>query len=135
MQVGPFTAGMSNCPAAAGVRCTAVPLLNGKPTSSPMSGRPSAHEASTSLTDLQVSGLKSITAKHLALSCQCLSALITLHPVLSLVLMAPVQQPRLGLLQPEFDRVLQVGVLPASRAPHSCGCSAASQQCMFLCLP
>ena len=80
-----------------------------------MSGRPSAHEASTSLTDLQVSGLKSITAKHLALSCQCLSALITLHPVLSLVLMALVQQPRLGLLQPEFDRVLQVCVLPTLR--------------------
>eukprot|EP00891_Asterochloris_glomerata_P002136 jgi/Astpho2/2136/Aster-x1055 len=56
---------------------------------------------------MQVSGLKSITAKHLALSCQCLSALIALHPVLSLVLMALVQQPRLGLLQPEFDRVLQ----------------------------
>ena len=89
----------------------AVPLSSGKPTSSPMSGRRSARKDSTALPALQVSGLKSITAKHLALSCQCLSALITLHPVLSLVLMAPVQQPRLGLLQPEFDRVLQVCVL------------------------
>ena len=82
-----------------------------------LSGRPSACKASMLLTDLQVSGLKSITAKHLALSCQCLSALITLHPVLSLVLMALVQQPRLGLLQPEFDRVLQVCVLPMLDAP------------------
>ena len=110
MQVGPVTEGMSKCPAAAGVPRTDAPLLSGKPPFAPMSGRLSAHEASTSLADLQVSGLKSITAKHLALSCQCLSALIALHPVLSLVLMGLVQQPRLGLLQPEFDRVLQVGV-------------------------
>ena len=31
---------------------------------------------------LQVSGLKSITAKHLALSCQCLGAFMALHPSL-----------------------------------------------------
>lgn len=30
----------------------------------------------------QVSGLKSITAKHLALSCQCLGAFMALHPAL-----------------------------------------------------
>lgn len=31
----------------------------------------------------QVSGLKSITAKHLALSCQCLGAFMALHPALA----------------------------------------------------
>ena len=72
MQVGccrPFTESMSMCPAAAGAACTAVPLFSGKPTSSPISGQPSARKVPTLLTALQVSGLKSITAKHLALSC------------------------------------------------------------------
>ncbi|KAK9830219.1 hypothetical protein WJX72_010418 [[Myrmecia] bisecta] len=56
---------------------------------------------------MQVAGLKSITAKHLALSCQCLGALITLHPRLCAAFTAGVAQPRRSLLLPEFDRVLQ----------------------------
>lgn len=60
---------------------------------------------------MQVSGLRSITAKHLALSSQCLSAYIALHPLLKPLLTATLPAPRLGLLLPEFDRLLQVTVL------------------------
>ncbi|DBA81853.1 hypothetical protein WJX77_011322 [Trebouxia sp. C0004] len=56
---------------------------------------------------MQVSGLRSITAKHLALSSQCLSAYMALHPLLKPLLTATLPAPRLGLLVPEFDRLLQ----------------------------
>lgn len=58
---------------------------------------------------MQVSGLRSITAKHLALSSQCLSACMALHPLLKPLLTATLPTPRLGLILPEFDRLLQVG--------------------------
>ena len=45
------------------------------PASAPCSLAPSQPQ--------QVSGLKSITAKHLALSCQCLGAFMALHPALA----------------------------------------------------
>lgn len=57
---------------------------------------------------MQVSGLRSITAKHLALSSQCVSACMTLHPLLRPLLTATLPTPRLGLILPEFDRLLQV---------------------------
>ena len=57
---------------------------------------------------MQVSGLRSITAKHLALSSQCLSACMALHPLLRPLLTATLPTPRLGLILPEFDRLMQV---------------------------
>jgi Vps54-like protein len=57
---------------------------------------------------MQVAGLKSITAKHLALASQCLGALINLHPMLRAIHTAPLPHSRKALLVPEFDRVLQV---------------------------
>ena len=57
---------------------------------------------------MQVSGLRSITAKHLALSSQCVSACMALHPLLRPLLTATLPTPRLGLILPEFDRLLQV---------------------------
>ena len=65
---------------------------------------------------MQVSGLRSITAKHLALSSQCLSAYMALHPLLNPLLTATLPTPRLGLLLPEFDRLLQVCPPPCSFA-------------------
>jgi vacuolar protein sorting-associated protein 54 len=65
---------------------------------------------------MQVSGLRSITAKHLALSSQCLSAYMALHPLLKPLLTATLPTPRLGLLLPEFDRLLQVCPPPCSFA-------------------
>ncbi len=57
---------------------------------------------------MQTSGLKSITAKHLALACQALGATTALvRPHLQQKLTSPIQQPRRALLLPEFDRVLQ----------------------------
>lgn len=57
---------------------------------------------------MQVSGLRSITAKHLALSSQCLSACMALHPLLRPLLTATLPTPRLGLILPEFERLVQV---------------------------
>ena len=68
---------------------------------------------------MQVSGLRSITAKHLALSSQCLSAYMALHPLLKPLLTATLPTPRLGLLLPEFDRLLQVCPLLCSFAVSS----------------
>ncbi len=65
---------------------------------------------------MQVSGLRSITAKHLALSSQCLSAYMALHPLLKPLLTATLPTPRLGLLLPEFDRLLQVSLAHSSFA-------------------
>jgi vacuolar protein sorting-associated protein 54 len=57
---------------------------------------------------MQLAGLKSITAKHLALSAQCLGALIALQPTLTTVFTAPVLGPRRSLLLPDFQRARQV---------------------------
>ncbi|GAB4818839.1 hypothetical protein N2152v2_005885 [Parachlorella kessleri] len=53
---------------------------------------------------MQVSGLKSITAKHLAISCQCLDLFIGLHPALTAVFTHTVPQPRKDLLVADFTR-------------------------------
>ena len=57
---------------------------------------------------MQVSGLRSITAKHLALSSQCLSVFMALHPLLKSLFTASLPAPQRGLLLPELDRLLQV---------------------------
>ena len=57
---------------------------------------------------MQTTGLKSISAKHLALTCQCLAALIALHPALVHVFTSGVARGRRALLTPEFERALQV---------------------------
>ena len=56
---------------------------------------------------MNVAGLKSITAKHLALSAQAAGAVRALHPVLWAVLTEHVPQSRRALLVPDFDRLLQ----------------------------
>ncbi len=61
------------------------------------------------LRSMQVSGLKSITAKHLAISCQCLDAFIALHPALLALFTHGVAPPRLNMLMADFGRALQVG--------------------------
>lgn len=57
---------------------------------------------------MQVSGLRSITAKHLALSSQCLSVFMALHPVLKSLFTSSLPTTQRGLLRPELDRLLQV---------------------------
>jgi vacuolar protein sorting-associated protein 54 len=56
---------------------------------------------------MQVSGLKSITAKHLAVCCQCVSALAALHPALAGALLQGVPRPRGDMLAAGFARALQ----------------------------
>ncbi|KAL4452640.1 hypothetical protein ABPG75_008302 [Micractinium tetrahymenae] len=56
---------------------------------------------------MQVSGLKSITAKHLALSCQCLGAFMALHPSLVAAFTQGVLPPRQNMLVADFGRTLQ----------------------------
>lgn len=60
---------------------------------------------------MQVAGLKSITAKHLALASQCLGALITLQPTLAAVFSGSQPHTRGGLPAGDFDRLLQVQLL------------------------
>ena len=59
---------------------------------------------------MSVAGLKSITAKHLALSAQGAGAVRALHPVLWAVLTEHVPQSRRALLVPDFARLMQVGL-------------------------
>eukprot|EP00775_Hariotina_reticulata_P013694 gene13694-13816_t len=62
---------------------------------------------------MRTAGLRSISAKQLALSCQAVAMLATLLPLLRAGSLALVSQPRRALLIPEFDRLLQaVQVLP-----------------------
>lgn len=60
---------------------------------------------------MQIAGLKSITAKHLALSCQCVGALIELHPALIAALTAQLPVSHRALLTSEFNLLLQVQIL------------------------
>jgi hypothetical protein len=55
---------------------------------------------------MRTAGLRSISAKQLALSCQCIGMLTALHPLLRAGSLALVSQPRRALLIPEFDRLL-----------------------------
>lgn len=57
---------------------------------------------------MQIAGLKSITAKHLALSCQCVGALIELQPVLVTAVTTQLPLSHRALLTPEFNLLLQV---------------------------
>jgi len=57
---------------------------------------------------LAAAGLKSITARHLALAAQALGAALALHPALAAAAAAAVPPPRRALLLPEFERVAQV---------------------------
>lgn len=57
---------------------------------------------------MSAAGLRSITAKHLALAAQATGALAALHPLLRAVLASPVPHARRSLLSPDFDRLLQV---------------------------
>ena len=57
---------------------------------------------------MQIAGLKSITAKHLALSCQCVGVLVELHPALLAALTAKLPVSHRALLTPEFNLLLQV---------------------------
>lgn len=56
---------------------------------------------------MRTAGLRSISAKQLALSCQAVAMLATLLPLLRAGSLALVSQPRRALLLPEFDRLLQ----------------------------
>ncbi|CAN4080290.1 unnamed protein product [Withania somnifera] len=56
---------------------------------------------------MQVSGLKSITSKHLALASQVISFTYTIIPELKRILFLKVPDTRKGLLIQEFDRVAQ----------------------------
>jgi len=71
---------------------------------------------------LAAAGLKSITARHLALAAQALGAALALHPALAAAAAAAVPPPRRALLLPEFERVAQVAPhppsCPRSAAPH-----------------
>lgn len=70
---------------------------------------------------MATAGLRSITAKHLALSAQAAGAFIALHPLLRGALAAPVPHARRALLSPDFDRLLQVGCgVPCSRVQVCC---------------
>ena len=63
---------------------------------------------------LAAAGLRSITAKHLALAAQCVGAVMALHPSLSAAFTGPLLAARRAVLLPDFERVLQV------RRPHHC---------------
>ena len=65
---------------------------------------------------LAAAGLRSITAKHLAMAAQCLGAVITLHPTLTAAFTQPLPQARAAVLLPDFERVLQVSSHPAASA-------------------
>ncbi|KAL3344892.1 hypothetical protein AABB24_024041 [Solanum stoloniferum] len=56
---------------------------------------------------MQVSGLKSITSKHLALASQVISFTYTIIPELKTILLLRVPETRMGLLILEVDRVAQ----------------------------
>ncbi|CAD7701903.1 unnamed protein product [Ostreobium quekettii] len=56
---------------------------------------------------MRTSGLKSITAKHLALCSQCIYLLRSLHRPLAAALLGSEGQSRRAILQPDFDRLNQ----------------------------
>lgn len=57
---------------------------------------------------MRMSGLKSITAKHLALCSQCISLLTALHSPLATVLLVSEVESRRAILHPDLDRLKQV---------------------------
>lgn len=57
---------------------------------------------------LAAAGLRSITAKHLAMAAQCVGAIMGLHPSLTAILTGPLPHTRRAILLPDFERLLQV---------------------------
>lgn len=57
---------------------------------------------------MRVSGLRSITAKHLALCSQCIYLLVALHAPLIALLLGSEGQAQRAILQPDLDRLKQV---------------------------
>lgn len=57
---------------------------------------------------MKQSGLKSITAKHLALCSQSVLLFLSLHEAIHLLFLKDQSQARRSLLEPEFDRLKQV---------------------------
>ena len=60
---------------------------------------------------LAAAGLRSITAKHLAMAAQCVGAVMGLHPALTAILTGPLPHTRRAILLPDFERLLQVRLL------------------------
>ena len=63
---------------------------------------------------LAAAGLRSITAKHLAMAAQCVGAIMGLHPSLTAILTGPLPHTRRAILLPDFERLLQVRHLQAT---------------------
>ncbi len=84
---------------------------------------------------MSVAGLKSITAKHLALSAQGAGAVRALHPVLWPVLTEHVPQSRRALLVPDFARLMQVRLAANFLASHHCFCCADHHMLQVLVAP
>ena len=63
---------------------------------------------------LAAAGLRSITAKHLAMAAQCVGSVMGLHPSLTALLTGPLPHTRRAILLPDFERLLQV------RAQQAC---------------
>ncbi|XVE89373.1 hypothetical protein DITRI_Ditri19aG0196400 [Diplodiscus trichospermus] len=61
---------------------------------------------------MQVSGLKSITSKHLALASQVIGFIYAVIPEIRQILFVKVPEPRKSLLLLEFDRVAQIFYVP-----------------------
>ena len=57
---------------------------------------------------LAAAGLRSITAKHLAMAAQCVGAVMGLHPALAAILTGPLPHSRRAILLPDFERLSQV---------------------------
>lgn len=64
---------------------------------------------------LAAAGLRSITAKHLAMAAQCVGAIMGLHPALTAILTGPLPHSRRAILLPDFERLLQVAILSTSQ--------------------
>lgn len=76
---------------------------------------------------LAAAGLRSITAKHLAMATQCVGAVMALHPTLTAILTGPLPHARRAILLPDFERLLQVrrpDMFPTQGLfwQRSCGC-------------
>lgn len=56
---------------------------------------------------LAAAGLRSITAKHLAMAAQCVGCIMGLHPSLTAILTGPLPHTRRAILLPDFERLLQ----------------------------
>ena len=76
---------------------------------------------------LAAAGLRSITAKHLAMAAQCVGAIMGLHPALAAILTGPLPHSRRAILLPDFERLSQVitmGLLWLQSGDSGrCGCA------------